>query len=95
MDQKKDEKLFTEFPAITTAEWEAKIREDLKGADYEKKLVYETYEGIKLKPYYRAEDLSSLGYLKSNPGETVHPTKEYELSLLTSAANHCSFSITT
>ena len=69
MDQKKDEKLFTEFPAVTTAEWEAKIREDLKGADYEKKLVYQTYEGIKLKPYYRAEDLSSLGYLKSNPGE--------------------------
>ncbi|MDP4292043.1 MAG: methylmalonyl-CoA mutase family protein [Bacteroidota bacterium] len=69
MDQKKDEKLFTEFPAVTTAEWEAKIREDLKGADYEKKLVYETYEGIKLKPYYRADDLSSLSYLKSNPGE--------------------------
>lgn len=69
MDQKKDEKLFTEFPAVTTAEWEAKIREDLKGADYEKKLVYKTYEGIKLKPYYRAEDLSSLSYLKSNPGE--------------------------
>ena len=69
MDQKKDEKLFTEFPLVTTAEWEAKIREDLKGADYEKKLVYETYEGIKLKPYYRAEDLSSLSYLKSNPGE--------------------------
>ena len=69
MDQKKNEKLFTEFPAVTTAEWEAKIREDLKGADYEKKLVYETYEGIKLKPYYRAEDLSSLSYLKSNPGE--------------------------
>ena len=69
MDQKKDEKLFTEFPPVTTAEWEAKIREDLKGADYEKKLVYQTYEGIKLKPYYRAEDLSSLSYLKSNPGE--------------------------
>lgn len=69
MDQKKDEKLFTEFPPVTTTEWEAKIREDLKGADYEKKLVYQTYEGIKLKPYYRAEDLSSLSYLKSNPGE--------------------------
>jgi methylmalonyl-CoA mutase len=69
MDQKKDEKLFNEFPAITTAEWEAKIREDLKGADYDKKLIYQTYEGIKLKPYYRAEDLSVLSYLKSNPGE--------------------------
>ncbi len=69
MDQKKDEKLFTEFPAVTTDQWEAKIREDLKGADYEKKLVWKTYEGFKVKPYYRAEDLSSVSYLKANPGE--------------------------
>ena len=69
MDQKKDEKLFTEFPAVTTAQCEAKIREDLKGADYEKRLVWKTYEGFKVKPYYRAEDLTSLSYLKANPGE--------------------------
>jgi methylmalonyl-CoA mutase len=69
MDQKKDEKLFNEFSPVTTAEWEAKIHEDLKGADYDKKLVYQTYEGIKLKPYYRDEDLKTLSYLKSNPGE--------------------------
>ena len=69
MDQKKDEKLFTEFPAVTTAQWEAKIQEDLKGADYEKRLVWKTYEGFKVKPYYRAEDLASLSYLKANPGE--------------------------
>jgi hypothetical protein len=26
MDQKKDEKLFTEFPAVTTTEWEANMK---------------------------------------------------------------------
>ena len=38
--------LFTDFPEITTADWEEKIRTDLKGADYNKKLVWKTDEGI-------------------------------------------------
>ena len=68
MDQKND-KLFPEFPAVTTAEWEAKITEDLKGADYQKKLVWKTNEGFNIRPYYRAEDLAGLGYLDSVPGK--------------------------
>ncbi|MFZ4740122.1 MAG: methylmalonyl-CoA mutase family protein [Bacteroidales bacterium] len=65
----KDAKLFSEFPQISTQEWEAVINADLKGADYEKKLVWQTLEGIKVKPYYRAEDLENLSYLKTNPNE--------------------------
>ena len=34
------EKLFSEFPPVSTEEWMAKITEDLKGADFEKKLVW-------------------------------------------------------
>ncbi len=49
-------KLFTEFPPVTTAEWEAQIQVDLKGADYEKKLIWNTVEGIPVKPYYREEN---------------------------------------
>ena len=44
-------------PGKQVAEWEAKIREDLKGADYEKKLIWKTLEEFKIKPYYTAEDL--------------------------------------
>ncbi|MEN8227563.1 MAG: methylmalonyl-CoA mutase family protein [Bacteroidota bacterium] len=57
--------LFTDFPEITTTAWEEKIRADLKGADYKKKLIWETDEGIKVKPYYRKEDLDSLHYLEN------------------------------
>jgi len=57
--------LFTDFPEITTAAWEEKIRTDLKGADYNKKLVWRTDEGIHVKPYYREEDLASLDYLEN------------------------------
>lgn len=47
--------LAAEFPPVSTAEWEAAIQADLKGADYEKRLVWKTDEGIAVRPYYRAE----------------------------------------
>ncbi len=64
-----DNKLFSEFPPVSTEKWEEVINKDLKGADYEKKLVWRTIEGFKVKPYYRAEDLEGLEYLDANPGE--------------------------
>lgn len=64
-----EEKLFTEFPPISTEQWEATINKDLKGADYQKKLVWRTDEGFNVQPYYRAEHLSDLKYLDSLPGE--------------------------
>ena len=50
-------RLAEEFPPVTTADWEAVIQADLKGADYEKKLVWKTEEGIAVRPYYRREHL--------------------------------------
>jgi len=64
------ERLFQEFPGVSTDAWEAKIKEDLKGADYEKKLIWKTAEGFSIKPYYRAEDLDSIKALtESLPGQ--------------------------
>lgn len=67
-----DNKLFSEFPPVSTEKWEEVINKDLKGADYEKKLVWRTIEGFNVKPYYRAEDLEGLEYLDSNPGQTPY-----------------------
>ncbi|MDR2906439.1 MAG: acyl-CoA mutase large subunit family protein [Bacteroidales bacterium] len=64
-----NQKLFSEFPPISTQQWEDAIIKDLKGADYEKKLVWKTPEGFKVKPYYREEDLKNLTYLQTNPAE--------------------------
>lgn len=58
-----NDKLLNEFPPITTQEWENIINKDLKGADYEKKLIWKTLEGFNVKPYYRAENLENLDYL--------------------------------
>ena len=64
MKEEGTNQLFKDFPEITTSMWEEKIRADLKGADYQKKLVWESDEGIPIKPYYREEDLKNLDYLE-------------------------------
>jgi methylmalonyl-CoA mutase len=61
--------LLEEFPPISTAEWEAAIARDLKGADYEKRLIWRSEEGLPVKPYYRAEDLKDLACMDAVPGE--------------------------
>lgn len=63
------EKLFTEFPPVTTEQWEAAITADLKGADYERKLVWRSPEGFNVRPYYRAENLEGIRHLGSLAGE--------------------------
>ena len=63
------EKLFAEFPPVTTEQWEEVINKDLKGADYDKKLVWKTQEGFNVRPYYRAENLAGLEFLDSEPGQ--------------------------
>jgi methylmalonyl-CoA mutase len=55
-----DLNLAEDFPPVPTAEWEAAIRADLKGADYEKRLVWRTEEGLAVRPYYRGEDIAGL-----------------------------------
>ena len=63
------EKLFTEFQAPTTQEWLDKIEVDLKGADFQKKLVWRTNEGFNVQPFYRREDLAKLKTPDALPGE--------------------------
>jgi methylmalonyl-CoA mutase len=64
MKNEGDKKLFTDFPEVTTSMWEEKIMADLKGADYQKKLVWQSDEGIPVKPFYREEDIQDLEYLE-------------------------------
>lgn len=51
--------LFDEFPKVTVKAWKQQIQADLKGADYTEALVWETHEGIKVKPFYTPEDLEA------------------------------------
>lgn len=63
------ERLFSEFAAPTTQEWLDKIEVDLKGADFNKKLVWRTNEGFNVQPFYRREDVLKLKTPEALPGE--------------------------
>lgn len=63
------EKLFTEFVAPSKQEWLDKIQVDLKGADFDKRLVWRTNEGFSVQPFYRREDVLKLKTPDALPGE--------------------------
>ncbi len=69
MTNTKQESLFAEFPAVSTEQWESVINKDLKGADYDRKLVWKSGEGFNVRPYYRAEDLQQIKFLGTEPGQ--------------------------
>ena len=63
------EKLFSEFKAPTKQEWMDKIQVDLKGADFNKRLVWRTNEGFDVPPFYMRDDVLKLKTPDSLPGE--------------------------
>lgn len=52
--------LFDEFSEVSAKQWKQKIQFDLKGADYNDTLVWESLEGIKVKPFYSSEDIANI-----------------------------------
>jgi methylmalonyl-CoA mutase len=71
-------KLFEQFPPVTTKEWMERINADLKGADYNKRLVWRTGEGFDVMPFYRREDLENIKHLDAFlplylRGDVLHP----------------------
>lgn len=60
--------LLADFPAVSTEQWSDVVTKDLKGADFEKKLVWRTNEGFKVQPFYRAEDIDGLKTTEVKPG---------------------------
>ena len=53
------EKLFEEFLNVSSKEWKQKIQVELKGADYNETLVWESLEGIKVKPFYHGDEFEN------------------------------------
>jgi len=64
-----------------------KITTDLKGADFNKRLVWKTAEGFDVMPFYRREDLQRLNiqdailslFLRRNDTDTVSETKVHNI----------------
>ncbi|WP_162127646.1 methylmalonyl-CoA mutase subunit beta [Flavobacterium phycosphaerae] len=50
------EHLFDAFESVTSKQWKQQIQYELKGADYNETLVWESPEGIKVKPFYHNDE---------------------------------------
>lgn len=48
--------LFSDFESVTSKQWKQQIQYELKGADYNETLVWESPEGIKVKPFYHSDE---------------------------------------
>jgi methylmalonyl-CoA mutase len=49
--------LFQDFNPVSSKQWKQQIQYELKGADYNETLVWESPEGIKVKPFYHSDEV--------------------------------------
>ena len=59
------ENLFDDFSPVSSKQWKQQIQYELKGADYNETLVWESPEGIKVKPFYHLDEFERTN--TSNP----------------------------
>ncbi|WP_158850316.1 methylmalonyl-CoA mutase family protein [Algibacter sp. L1A34] len=70
----KNKKLFSDFPPVSTEQWMERVTADLKGADFDKKLVWKNLTGINFQPCYNIEN--KITQLK-NTGENSQSLVNY------------------
>lgn len=61
--------LFKDFQPVSAKQWKQKIQMDLKGADYNDTLVWQSLEGIHVRPTYHADDVEKATNI---PGRPTH-----------------------
>ena len=66
------EQLFEAFESVSSKQWKQQIQYELKGADYNETLVWESLEGIKVKPFYHNDESEVTFSVKEN-------TKAFEI----------------
>ena len=78
----KNKALFSEFPSVTTEQWMERVNADLKGADFDKKLVWKNLSGINIQPCYNIEN--TIEQLQ-NTGENSQSLVNYRSVIVTTA----------
>lgn len=58
-------KLFEDFDKVSSAQWKQQIQYELKGADYNETLVWESLEGIKVRPFYHNDEFEKKYHIKA------------------------------
>lgn len=84
MMNKKNNLLFKEFNPVTKKEWIDKANFDLKGASFDKKLVWKNLSKIDIQPFYNTEDQQEF---LNNTGENSKLLINYRSIKVKSAKN--------
>ncbi len=63
--------LFGEFEAVTAKQWKQKIQFDLKGADYNEKLIWKSGDGVDVKPFYHPDETSDAVSVRPASGWSI------------------------
>lgn len=75
-------KLFSDFAPVSKAQWKEKVIGDLKGADFDKKLVWHTDAGFVIQPMYTREDLNNLKQIPIKHTEEASDTNAWRINEL-------------
>ena len=70
----RNKSLFSDFGPVSKQDWMEKVNIDLKGADFDRKLVWKNLSNIDIQPFYTEEDIQD--YLK-NTGENSQSLINY------------------
>lgn len=66
--------LFDEFNSIPSKQWKNRIQYELHGADYNETLIWESLEGIKVRPFYHGDDSRVIAVsTQTAQAQMVHP----------------------
>ena len=63
------ENLFNEFEPVSSKQWKQQIQYELKGADYNDTLIWESPEGIKVKPFYHKDEFNAAPHVAGKAAE--------------------------
>ncbi|WP_298288930.1 methylmalonyl-CoA mutase family protein [uncultured Lutibacter sp.] len=80
----KNKTLFSEFNPVSKQEWMDKVNIDLKGADFDKKLVWKNLSKIAIQPFYTNEDTINC---LTNTGENSQALTNYRAIRVQNAEN--------
>ncbi|ALJ05077.1 hypothetical protein APS56_08035 [Pseudalgibacter alginicilyticus] len=80
----KNKTLFSDFNPVSKQDWKERVTIDLKGEDFDRKLVWKNLSGINIAPFYNTED--SIHNL-SNTGENSQALINYRSIPVQSAAS--------
>lgn len=61
-------RFYSDFTSSSKKEWEEKATADLKGRSFDK-LIWKSFEGFDIQPFYMADDLTDKEYMNLRPGD--------------------------